>query len=392
MMKTFEYRLYPNRRQCELLMRCLIESRHLYNEMLALVKDHYGQTGEFLFKYSLTARFKGRGGEWVPASTVQTLADRLDKALKRFVARKKLGQAAGFPRFKGANRWHSIHLRQYGKGRDVRLSEGRLKLPGKLGKSIKVKQHRPLEGVPRTAYLRLRADGKWYVLIVCELEDPPFLQSRPAIGIDVGLKVFLADSEGNKIANPRHLRQSHKKLRRAQRNLSRRKKGSRRRKKATRAVAKIHLKVARQRKDFLRKVARGYADNNGVIVVEELNVGGMIKNHALARSIHDAGWKTFVQILEHKAEEAGGRVIRVPAHYTTQMCSECGDVAPKPLSVRRHVCASCGYEDNRDVNAAKNIMLRGASRTPPSTLVAGMPPSELKAKGCLVLAPKSLLP
>jgi putative transposase len=199
MMKTFEYRLYPNRRQRELLMRCLIVSRHLYNEMLALVKDHHAQTGEFLFKYALTARFKGRGGECVPASTVQMLADRLDKALRRFVARKKRGQAAGFPRFKAANRWHSIHLRQYGKGRDVRLGEGRLKVPGKLGKSIKVKQHRPFEGVPRTVYLRLRADGKWYVLIVCELEDPPVLQSGSSIGIDVGLKVFLADSEGNKI-------------------------------------------------------------------------------------------------------------------------------------------------------------------------------------------------
>ena len=341
------------------------QSRHLYNEMLALVKDHHAQTGEFLFKNALTARFKGRGGEYVPASTAQTLADRLDKALKRFLARKKLGQAAGFPRFKGANRWHSIHLRQYGKGRDVRLIEGRLAVPGKLGKSIKVKQHRSLEGVPKTAYLRLRADGKWYVLIVCELADPPVLQSGPAIGIDVGLEVFLTDSEGTKIANPRRLRRSHKKLRRAQRKLSRRKKGSHRRKKAARAVARIHLKVARQRKDFLRKVAKWYADNYGVIVVEELNVEGMVKNHTLARSIHDAGWKKFVQILEHKAEEAGGRVIKVPAHYTTQLCSECGDIAPKPLSVRRHVCASCGYEDDRDVNAAKNIKSRGASRTPP---------------------------
>ena len=110
MIRTFEYRLYPNRHQYSLLMKCLIESRRLYNEMLALTRDHYALTGEFLFKYSLTARFKGRGGEHVPASTVQVLAHRLDKALKRFVARKKLGQPAGFPRFKGPNRWHSIHL------------------------------------------------------------------------------------------------------------------------------------------------------------------------------------------------------------------------------------------------------------------------------------------
>jgi putative transposase len=160
MIKTFEYRLYPNRRQYELLTRCLIESRYLYNEMLEQIKDHYTQTGKFLFKYSLTARFKGRGGDHVPASTVQTLADRLDKALKRFMARKGHGKVAGFPRFKAANRWHSICLRQYGKGRDVHLSGGRLRVPGKLGKSIKLKQHRPLEGVPKTAHLKLRADGE----------------------------------------------------------------------------------------------------------------------------------------------------------------------------------------------------------------------------------------
>lgn len=317
MIKTFEYRLYPNRRQREVLLKCLIESRHLYNEMLAHVKVHYAQTGKFLFKYSLTARFKGRGGEYVPASTVQTLADRLDKALKRFIARKEARQTVGFPRFKGPNRWHSIRLRQYGRSRDTYLSGGRLKVPKKLGKSIKVKQHRPLEGIPKTACLPLRADGKWYVLITCKLHNPsPARQDEPAIGLDVGLKYFLADSEGNTVANPRHLQKSQRKLRRAQRKLSRRKKCSNRRKKAARAAARAHLKVARQRKDFLRKVAKGYAENYSRIVVEGLNVTGMVKNHSLAKSIYDAGWVKFVEILEHKAGEAGARVIKVPAHHT----------------------------------------------------------------------------
>lgn len=128
-----------------------------------------------------------------------------------------------------------------------------------------------------------------------------------------------------------------------------------------------------------------------MIVVEELNVSGMVKNRCLAKSIHDAGWRKFVQILEHKAEEAGGRVIKVPAPFTSQMCSECGDVAPKALSVRTHSCALCGYEADRDVNAAKNIKSRGVPDAPPST-TAGMPPSELKAKGRLALAPRSRLP
>lgn len=119
--------------------------------------------------------------------------------MKRYLAHKGLGQTVGFPRFKEANRWHSIQLRQCGKNRDVRLSEGRLKVPSKLGKSIKVKQHRPLEGIPKTTCLTLRADGKWYVLIVCEPEDPPPVhRDEPAIGLDVGLEAFVTDSERKK--------------------------------------------------------------------------------------------------------------------------------------------------------------------------------------------------
>ena len=368
-----------------------MESRHLYNEMLARVKEHYAQAGEFLFKYALTALFKGRGGENVPASTVQTLADRLDKALRRYIARKDIGQTVGFPRFKSANRWHSIRLRQYGKGHDVYLTASRLKVPKKLGKSIKIKQHRPLEGSPKSACLKRRADGNWYVLITCELQDQPLtLRDKPDVGLDVGLRHFLADSEGNVVSNPRHLRKSQKRLRRAQRKLARRTKGSHRRKKAARSVARVHLKVARQRKDFLHKTAKTYAEDYNLIVVEKLNVSGMAKNRTLARDIQDAGWAMFVRILEYKAEEAGTQVVKVPAYHTTQECSECGELVPKSLSVRRHNCPFCGYEEDRDVNAARNIKSRGASGTPLSTM-AGMPPSEHKVKDNLELAPRSLL-
>ncbi|MGH3087545.1 MAG: helix-turn-helix domain-containing protein [Rubrobacteraceae bacterium] len=124
MHKTFEYRLFTNRSQHAKLLSTLAESRRLYNEMLEMVKTHCDETGEFLSRYDLTRRFKGRGGEHVPQTTVQTLADRLDKALKRFFRRRELGQKAGFPRFKSANRWHSIQLRQYGSGRDVFLQPG----------------------------------------------------------------------------------------------------------------------------------------------------------------------------------------------------------------------------------------------------------------------------
>ena len=173
MLKTFVYRLFTKPAQDALLLSCLGESRQIYNEMLEMVKDHHSETGKFLSRYELTYRFKGRGGGHVPQSTVQTLAGRLDKALKRFFRRAELGQKVGFPRFKSANRWHSIQLRQYGSGGDVFLNSEtkRLHVPKKLGSRIKVKQHRLLEGTPKTAHLVLRADGHWYVLIVCDLGE-----------------------------------------------------------------------------------------------------------------------------------------------------------------------------------------------------------------------------
>ncbi|MCA1687427.1 MAG: helix-turn-helix domain-containing protein, partial [Actinobacteria bacterium] len=222
MHKTFEYRLFVNRSQHAMLLSCLAQSRRLYNEMLEMVKAHYDETGKFLGRYDLTYRFKGRGGspgfEHVPQTTVQTLAGRLDKALKRFFHRKKHAlEKVGFPRFKSANRWHSIQLRQYGRGRDVFLDPdtGWLRVARKLGSRLKVKQHRPLEGNPKTAHLVYRADGHWHVLIVCDLGDAPEKRLRGAgIGLDVGLTHFVADSDGNTTQNPRCFKGAAKRLRR----------------------------------------------------------------------------------------------------------------------------------------------------------------------------------
>lgn len=386
-MRTFEYRLYPNNAQRQQLMACLIESRAIYNEMLAALKAQYETSNTFPSKYDLTAHFKGRGGDLVPATTVQTLADRLSKALKRFLQMKDLGLPVGFPRFKTPNRWHSIQLRQYETHRDVWLDDdgAHLHVPAKLGRLLKIKVHRPLVGTPVTAHLVLRADGHWYALIVCETAPQDEFGAthqeqttceHPAIGLDVGLKVFLADSEGVMVENPRHYRKGQKCLAHAQRILCRRKKGSHRRRKVSREVACKHLKVSRQRRDFHFKTAKHYAEWYSRVCVEDLNITGMVKNHSLAKSIHDASWSAFLEILTDKAERAGHRVIRVPARYTTRKCSGCGEYVQKSLSVRTHICPSCGLVEDRDVNAAKNILRAGA---PPSgTAVDGLP-SELRS-------------
>lgn len=363
-MKTFEYRLYPHKAQLSLLMQCLIESRRLYNEMLEVVKQQYEEKGTFPSKYDLTRIFAGRGGEHVPATTVQTLADRLSKSLQRFLARKELALNVGFPRFKKGNQWHSLQLRQYGK--DVYLHEDKkhLVVPKKLGHFLKIKLHRPIEGTPRTVHLVLRADGHWYALIVCETEPhtehEPTTCDHPDIGIDVGLKSFLTDSEGQLVENPRFYRTSQKTLRRKQRQLSRRKKGSHRRRKAAKNVAKTHLKINRQRRDHHFKIAMPYAEGYQRIVVEDLTICTMVKNHHLAKSILDASWGAFLDILEAKAASAGHQVVRVNPRFTTQKCSKCGEIVQKTLSVRTHICPFCGYVADRDLNAAKNILMAGA--------------------------------
>jgi len=367
-MRTFEYRLYPKREQSRLLMACLSESRAIYNGMLETVKAQYEQEGTFPSKYDLEARFKGQG-EHVPATTVQMLADRLSKALKRFLAARKNDIAGiGFPRFKTPNRWHSIQLRQYGKDGYLHEDKRHLIVPKKLGHFLKIKLHRPLEGTPKTIHLVLRADGHWYALIVCETEPKtehlPSACSHPAIGIDVGLKSFLTDSEGNTVEHPRFYRTSQKTLRRKQRALCRRKKGSQRRKKAARNVAKTHLKMNRQRRDHHFKTAKPYAEGYRVIAVEDLHITNMVKNHSLAKSIMDASWGAFLDILEEKAARAGHHVIRVSPRFTTQACSNCGELVQKSLSVRTHICTSCGYVADRDVNAAKNILFKAGA--PPS--------------------------
>ncbi len=361
-MRTFEYRLFVNKEQSRQLMACLAESRTIYNGMLETVKAQYEQDGTFPSKYELEAAFKGQG-EHVPATTVQMLADRLSKSLKRFLAAHALNiPGIGFPRFKKPNRWHSIRLRQYGKDCYLHEDKKHLIVPKKMGHFLKIKLHRSIEGTPKTVHLVLRADGHWYALVVCEREPqsehvPPAC-SHPDIGIDVGLTSFLTDSEGNTVANPRFYRTSQKTLRRKQRQLWRRKKGSKRRRKAARNTAQTHLKIARQRRDFHYKVAKPYAERYQVIAVEDLSILNMVQNHSLAKSIVDASWGAFLAILSEKAERAGHAVVRVNPRFTSQKCFKCGEIVQKSLSVRTHICPFCGYIADRDVNAAQNILKR----------------------------------
>lgn len=352
---VFEYRLRPNQAQVERFMQVLIGTRHLYNAALEEWKKHLDETGKYLHPYEQDKRYNKITYPSLPAGVVDQTLKRLHKALSRFFAFRREGRACGFPRFKSARQWRCIEFRDHKNGlRGNYFQAGHL-----CGWKIRTIVHRPLEGKFKYARIILRSSG-WYLQCVCEVEQPKSLpKTGQVIGLDVGIKSLVADSNGNIIENPRHLKAGLKTLAHAQRNLARKQKGSERRKKQIRILARHHERIANRRKDYLHKVSRQYVNQYDTIVVEDLNIEGMLKNHYLARAIADASWYMLRQMLEYKAERAGRKLIAVPARFTSQRCSECGEIVQKSLSVRTHVCPHCGYMDDRDINAAKNILRKG---------------------------------
>jgi putative transposase len=304
----------------------------------------------------------------VHSQVLQDVLLRLDRAFQAFFRRLKNGAEPGYPRFQGRNRYNSFTYPQYGNG--AVLDGGVLSL-SKLGR-IPIRLHRPLQGIPKTVTISREADG-WYVCIACaEVLTEPLPLTGCETGIDVGLTVFLITSEGDAIENPRHFRKAEKRIAKAQRHVSRRKKGSRRRRKAVALLKRKHQKVQRQRTDFHHKTALILLRAYDTIYLEDLRVANMVRNHHLAKSISDAGWRAFRTILEGKAAYAGRRVVAVPPAYTSQDCSGCGERVPKSLSVRTHVCPNCGLVMDRDANAARNIQwagqaLRGLAGLPAGT-------------------------
>jgi putative transposase len=249
---------------------------------------------------------------------------------------RKEGRKVGFPRFKSANAWNTIQLRDAANC----LDNGCFKAPKQMGGRIRVIVHRPLEGTFKFARIVLRPSG-WYVQCVCETEPHPLPKKNNAVGLDMGIRYLIADSNGGIVENPRHAKKSAKKLARAQRKLAKCKKGSHRRKKAKRLVARMHERIANQRKDTLHKASRRYVDGYQTLVIENLKPANMVRNHCLAFAISDAFWGMFRQFLQSKAESADRQVIAVAPHYTSQKCSRCKEYVYKSLSVRTHMCPHC---------------------------------------------------
>ncbi len=354
--KAYKYKLKPTpdqERQLELVLwRC----RTLYNTALEQRISAYRRCGVTLTCYQQQAELKDLRAELpeyaaIHSHVLQDVLARLDKTYQAFFRRVKAGQTPGFPRFQGRTRYHSFTYKEYGNG--ARLDNGFLVL-SKMGR-VAVRWSRPLAGTPKTVTIAKEADG-WYVILSCaDVPAQPLPPTGRETGIDVGLKVFLITAAGEVVENPRLHQRGEKRLKKAQQRVSRRQQGSRRRGKAVGLLGKAHQTVKRQRADFHHKTALKLLSDYDTIYLEDLRVANLVRNHHLAKSIADAGWAQFRSILEAKAACAGRRVVAVPPAYTSQDCSSCGTRVPKSLSVRTHVCTSCGLILDRDENAARNI-------------------------------------
>jgi putative transposase len=385
MRRSFRFRLRPTRGQQQRLTAMLAAHCDLYNAALQERRDAWRRDGRSISLFAqsadlpwIRAHVPGQK-EWSARSQQETLR-RLDRAFQAFFRRVASGETAGYPRFKSVRRWDSVtHYEQ--NGARWFPDAGRVAVVG-IG-HIRVHAHRPTRGRVKTITLR-REGRRWFVILGCDqIPKQPLPDTGRRAGVDVGVVNLAATSDGVLFVNPRYAQASADKLARLQRAHQ---VGGRRSVKLQRAVGELHRKIRRQRRDLHHKIARGLVERYDVIAVEQLRVANLVRRPrpqrdpddpliylpnggaakgAPNRSIQDAGWAQFLGILDAKAEEAGRRVIRVPAHHTSQTCSQCGHVdAESRVTQAAFDCRACGHRLHADVNAAINILQRGLALLP----------------------------
>ena len=356
--KSYKYRLHPTKKQKAVLRQMLDECRWLYNYLLEHRKLAYEELDISLTKYQQLMllpeiKIERPSLNNVHSQVLQDVVVRLDKAFQNFFRRCETGETPGYPRFRNFHRYNSFCYPQSG----FSVKDNQLKL-GKVG-SIRMNQHREFQGTIKTCTLTTDASGHWYVCLSCEVEAIKLIENDKAVGIDLGIEKFAVLSDGVIFENPRFLKVEEKALAKAQRKLSKAEKGTLERKKCRKVVAKTHNRIRNKRTDFCHKISRKIVNEYQYIWVEDLNIKKMMQDTFFAKSIADASWNQFQQFLFYKAEEAGRTVELVNPAYTSQKCSDCGDIQKKELSEREHCCLQCGYKTSRDFNAALNILALG---------------------------------
>ncbi len=372
---TYKYRLFPTQAQRESLQSILDACRFVYNKALETRKNAWENEGKSISKYdtiTLIPHWKAEH-EWLKdghAQAMQEALTRLDLAFRAFFRRvkageKEVGGVPSGPRFRAFDRYDSFTYPQE-KGNWAFLDNGRVRL-SKIG-NVKIKLHRSMMGEAKTLTVQRDALGNWYACFSCIVEPRPLPPTDRVVGIDVGLTHFATLSNGSQIDNPRFFRKDEAALALVQRRLAKETKGTPQYRHRKRAINHVHQRIANRRKDFAHKLSRKLINEYQLIAFEDLNITGMMAprgypNHrGMNKSIGDVAWHQFVQYATYKAEEADRGVVLVDPRNTTKLCSRCGEIVPKKLSVRVHVCPKCDLILNRDHNAALNILARGLAR------------------------------
>ena len=360
MLKGMKFRVYPNKKQLNIIENTFGCCRLIYNSGLALRINAYKDGKSIGYKETsamLTDMKRSSEYEFlreVDSIALQQSLKDLDKAYKNFFNKR-----ASFPKFKSKHNPHKSYRTQNVNG-NISVVDKYIKLP-KLG-YVKAKISMPVLGKIRNATIECAPSGKYFCVLNVECDIPVYTNKGNSIGIDVGIKSFYVDSNGYECPNNKYLDKSKSKLLKEQRKLSRMVKGSSNYNKQRIKVARIHEKINNQRNDFLHKESTKLVRENQIICIEDLNVKGMVKNHRLARSINDVSWSSFFSMLEYKSYYYGTEIIKVPRFYaSSQTCNCCGskNSKVKSLSVRTWTCSNCHTINNRDLNAAKNILAKG---------------------------------
>ncbi|MEW6493319.1 MAG: transposase [Cyanobacteriota bacterium] len=374
-MLVFEAKLRGTDAQYAILDEMIRTARFVRNSCIRYWMENKGVNRYDLNKYCKVLREQFEWCKKLSAQACQASAERAWSAIARFFdnCKKHLSGKKGFPKFKKHQTHGSVEYKVDG----WLLSDDRLTITFRDGfkaGTFRMWGTRDLhfyqkEQIKRVRVVR-RADGYYVQFSIGAERNEQARHTNRMVGIDVGLNHFYTDSDGNKLENPRFLRKAEKALKRAQKRVSRRTKGSKNRIKAIKQLGRTHLKVSRRRKDFAVKTARALVQSADLVAIEDLKVRNMVKNHHLAKSISDASWTLFRQWLEYFGKVFDVPVIAVAPHYTSQNCSNCGQEVKKSLSTRTHKCPRCGYLDDRDTNAAINILikaLQGLAQLPRGT-------------------------